>query len=322
MTHFGTTKAGQDVQALTISAGDLRVTLLTLGAILQDVRLSDVDHNLTLGSTNLADYEGPMHYHGALVGPLVNRLAGAETTIEGKSYTFDANQDGRHMLHSGRTGTQYAIWDVLDHGPAHVRFGVTLPDGLGGFPGNRRVEARFTVSAPATLQLEISGTTDQLTLMNFANHSYWNLDGTPNWAGHQMRVAADHMLPVGDGVIPTGEVRAVSGTGFDLRQWRTLTAGQPGIDHNFCLSDRLMPLRDVLWLRGTSDITMTYATNQPGVQIYDGGHSERPGGGLYEGFAIEAQGWPDAPNQAHFPSVSLAPDQTYAQVTQWRFSRG
>lgn len=322
MIHFGTTKSGKDVHAITISAGDLSVTLLTLGAILQDVRLAGVDHSLTLGSANLADYEGPMHYHGALVGPLVNRLNGARTMIGGKQFTLDANQDGQHMLHSGRTGTQYEIWEVRDSGPAHVLFGLTLPDGTGGFPGNRQVEARFSITAPATLDLKITGTTDELTLMNFANHSYWNLDGSPNWTGHQMRIAADHMLPVGQGMIPTGEVRAVDGTGFDLRDWTTLSAGQPGIDHNFCFSDRPMPLRDVLWLRGASGVGMTYATNQPGVQIYDGGHSERPGGGLYEGFAIEAQGWPDAPNHAHFPSVSLAPGQTYEQVTQWRFSRG
>ena len=55
MTHFGTTKKGEDVERVTITAGDLYVSILTFGAIVQDVRLSDVPRNLTLGSEALAD---------------------------------------------------------------------------------------------------------------------------------------------------------------------------------------------------------------------------------------------------------------------------
>lgn len=319
MTPFGTDAQGRQVHAITLASGDLTVRILTLGAILQDVRLKGVDRNLTLSSDNPADHTGSLLYFGALVGPLVNRLGGASAMIGENEVTFEANQNGQHMLHSASVGTYGHIWAVLDHGPKHATLTIDLPDGQGAFPGNRTVIAQFSVTG-ATLRMDLTGTTDQLTLMNFANHSYWNLDGSPTWEGHRLRIAANAYLPVDGGLIPTGEVRDVTGTGFDMRTGRILVPGDPSIDHNFCLSDSPEPLRDVLWLTGASGVSLTLATTEPGVQIYDGGHTSRPGKALHEGLAIEAQRWPDAPHHAHFPSVTLAPEQTYRQTTEWRFA--
>jgi aldose 1-epimerase len=38
--YFGTSKTGVDVEKLTISAGELSVSILTWGAVIQDVRVS------------------------------------------------------------------------------------------------------------------------------------------------------------------------------------------------------------------------------------------------------------------------------------------
>ena len=86
MTPFGTTKGGQEVHRLTLSAGDLTVRLLTYGAILQDVRLAGVPHSLTLGAGDLTSYETAMPYHGAIVGPIANRIGTARVTIDGFTY--------------------------------------------------------------------------------------------------------------------------------------------------------------------------------------------------------------------------------------------
>ncbi|MCC5975795.1 MAG: galactose mutarotase [Rubellimicrobium sp.] len=321
MTPFGTLPDGRTVDALTIAAGDLTVRLLTLGATLQDVRLKGTDRNLTLASDNPADYLGALLYFGALVGPVANRLTGASAVIDGKRHHFEANQDGKITLHSASTGTHAKLWDVADHGPDHATLTLTLPDGEGGFPGNRRITTRFTVTAPATLRMEVTGETDAPSLMNFANHAYWNLNGSPTWAGHSLRIAADRYTPVDDNLLPLGEARDVTGTPFDLRQGRVMIPGTgPDIAHNFCLSNTRQPLRDVLWLTGTSGVTMTLATTEPGVQVYDAARTARPGQATREGFAIEAQGWPDAPNQPGFPSIDLLPGQPVTQVTEWRFA--
>jgi aldose 1-epimerase len=321
ITTFGTTATGTEVKKITITRGDLTAAILTKGATLQSVRLAGVAHDLTLGSNNLADYEGKMRHHGSLVAPVVNRFNGARAPIGGKTFQFEANQAARHTLHFGANGTQHKVWTVADVSDSAVTLTVTLPAGEGNMPGRRPVSATFAITDDG-LQLDVTATTDALTLFNVANHSYWNLDGTDTWAGHQMQIAADHYLPVTPDFCPTGEIAAVDGTIFDLRQMRPIHPGTDNYDHNFCLADHTGPLRDVLWLKGASGVTMTIATTEAGVQVYDGRNGQRPGRSLYEGLAIEPQNWPDAPNHAGFPSIELRPGQAYHQTTRWRFAKG
>ncbi len=314
MTPFGTTKDGQPVHKYTIAAGDLRVTLLDLGAVLHEVRLSDVEHNLTISGGSVSDFEGDMCYHGPLIGPVVNRISGAQAAIGEQTYYFDANQDGKITLHSGRANTGAKLWTVADHSASHVTFALSLPNNEGGFPGNRDVTARFEVIPPATLQMTVSGKTDSETVMNFANHSYWNLDGSERFDGHSLKIAADAYLPTTPDSTPTGEIAVTDGTAVDFRTLQRLQGGSPPLDTNFCLSQDVQPLRDVLWLRGESGVGMTVATTAQGVQIYD----DRP---AYRGLAIEAQNWPDAPSHRQFPSITLKPGEAYSQTTQWRFDQ-
>jgi aldose 1-epimerase len=74
-------------------------------------------------------------------------------------------------------------------------------------------------------------------------------------------------------------------------------------------------------LTGKSGLSMILATTEPGLQIYDAEHSVRAGKARYEGIALEAQGWPDAPNHPNFPSIQITPEIPYAQTTEWRFTK-
>jgi aldose 1-epimerase len=320
VTGFGATAAGAAVNKITISDGVLTAAILTKGATLQSVRLAGVAHDLTLGSDHLSDYEGKMRHHGPLVAPVVNRLTGARAPIGGKTFQFEANQAARHTLHFGSLGTQHKIWEVAEVSDSAVTLALALPAGEGNLPGNREIRATFAVTARG-LQLDVVATTDALTLFNAANHSYWNLDGSPTWAGHSLQIAADHYLPVTPDFCPTGDIAAVAGSIFDLRGMRAIVPGVDAYDHNFCLSDGPRPLRDVLWLRGASGVSMTVATTEAGVQVYDGRNAQRPGRGPYEGLAIEPQNWPDAPNHEGFPSIELRPGQAYHQTTLWQFAK-
>ena len=321
IAEFGTSAAGEMVHKITIAQGDLTAAILTKGALLQSVRLQGVAHDLTLGSDRLADYEGKMRHHGPLVAPVVNRLSGARAPIGGKGFQFEANQTGRHTLHFGANGTQHRIWQIAEASESAVTLNLSLPAGEGNMPGNRAVRARFAITE-AGLQLDITASTDALTLFNAANHSYWNLDGSATWAGHALQIAADHYLPVTADFCPTGQVAPVDGTQFDLRRMRQIEPGVDVYDHNFCLSKGCQSLRDVLWLTGASGVAMTLATTECGVQVYDGRNAQRPGQALYEGLAIEPQSWPDAPNHAGFPAIELRAGEDYHQTSRWSFSQG
>lgn len=319
MILFGTTQDGQEVHKIPLLAGDLTVNLLTWGGVLQDVRLQGIDRSLTLGSDTLADYEGDMRHHGALIGPIANRISTARIRLDGMMYELERNQDGRIHLHSGAQATHLQVWQVASVTDNSATLTIDLPDGTCGLPGNRQISATYTVTAPATLTLEIAGTTDTNTCMNFANHSYWNLDGTTHYNGHQLQVNADRYLPCTSDHCPTAEIAYVAGTDMDFRQARPVSVGAPPFDNNFCLSDGTMPMRDVLKLTGKTGVQMTMGTTAPGLQIYDARDAKRRGGDTYEGLAIEAQGWPDAPNNPTFPSIIVTPETPYRQTTSWSF---
>ncbi len=216
-----------------------------------------------------------------------------------------------------------------DSSATRATFQLVLPDGAHGFPGNRTLTATYNVR-DTSLRLTLTATTDAPTLMNLANHSYWRLDDTPTVAGHTLKIAADRFLPATpEDVLPNGEIAQVAGTRFDYRQGRALNAGNDGLlDTNFCLSDTRQPLRPVAWLTGPSGLKMQMATTEPGLQVFDGhilNLPQYPGNdGLpyvaYAGVALEAQFWPDAPNNPAFPSIILRPGDDWEQVTTWSFS--
>ncbi|WP_193141797.1 aldose epimerase family protein [Meridianimarinicoccus sp. MJW13] len=327
---FGTLADGTDVQKVTLNDGTLSVAILTFGAIVQDVRLAGVPHSLTIGTEDMATYAGPMASAGGLIGPVVNRISDGSADLDGKTYRFERNQDGQHTCHAGAAGTHRKVWTLAERTDTHVELTLTLPDGEGGFPGTRTVTARYALTAPGTLEMQVTVTTDAATWINFANHSYWNLDGTDTYASHRLTIDAERYCVPGPGDLATGEVRSVAGTPYDFRQERTLAPGQDAkLDLNFCLAEARRTPRQVLTLTGASGVRMELETTEPGVQIYDAG-GIRTGGAVghhgkthaaYCALAIEAQGWPDAPSHAAFPSTVLRPGETYAQITRWRFAQ-
>lgn len=328
---FGKTSDGRAVEAITLHAGDLSATILTLGATLQNVRLTGVPHALTLGAQDVAAYEGPLTYFGALVGPVANRIANAQTTLNGETLTFGANE-GPTTLHGGPDGIHTEIWTVETVSESAATFTLDLPDGKGGFPGNRRLRATFSVDAPAHLRLVVEMESDAETLVNIANHSYWNLDGHATIESATLTVPADHFTPVDDALIPTG-VAEVAGTDFDFRKGRAMGPTQPRVDHNLCLTTGDVgdgrTLRHACTLTGENGVSLRIDSTEPGLQVYDAG--EQSSGefnglngvpyGNFCGVALEPQRWPDGPNQTGFPDCTLRAGETYRQETVWSFSK-
>ena len=73
---------------------------------------------------------------------------------------------------------------------------------------------------------------------------------------------------------------------------------------------------------------MEVFTDEPGAQLYIGNWLDgiRGKGGAvynpYQGFCIETQHFPDAPNQDSFPSTILRPGEIFKSETRYQFSSG
>nr|WP_275982272.1 aldose epimerase family protein [Frigidibacter sp. ROC022] len=317
---------GRTVEEITLSDGSLTARVLTLGAILRDVRLAGVAFPLTLGSEDLAAYEGPMAYHGAIVGPVANRIAGA--ALPGGARLV-ANQ-GPNTLHGGPKGMHGRLWSVTDRGRDFVTLRLDLPDGVEGWPGPQSHEATYRIAGPGALELVLCSRTDSPCPVGPAQHGYWRLGPGPDLTGHRLTIPAERWTEVDRALIPTGACPRVEGSVHDFRRGRVIgpEAGTR-YDHNYCLADSRRPRAFAARLEGPVGLTMTLSTTEPGLQVYDAaGADTAPFAGLdgqpygpFAGLALEPQFWPDFPHQPEFPQNVLTPGAVSRQETRWSFSR-
>ena len=221
-------------QTCTIGAGRITAALSPYGATLRALHLEGHKHSLVLGSDNPELYKGELRYAGAIIGPVANRINRGSFSLGGNEYSVDQNFLQKHCLHSGHRSTADRIWEVQELTPTSARFGLLLQALESGFPGPMWVTAEYRIRGNNQLELQIDVSSDELIASNWAHHSYFNLDGSNNLGNHQLRVLADAYLPVDDELIPTGEIRPVADSQFDLRQPRSLHQAQ--FDHNFCTS--------------------------------------------------------------------------------------
>lgn len=318
---------GAPVDRHVIKGGGLTASVLSYGAVLQDLRLEGHDKPLVLGFETFAPYLTDSPFFGAVAGRCANRIGGGRFVIDGETFQADQNFQGRHMLHGGGKGSGKVNWSFETVHQDSVTLRLEQADGDMGFPGNLVTLYHITCLPGGVLDFVIEATCDKATLCNFAHHSYWNLDGSDSTAAHLLQLDAARVTVVDDDYIPTGEARDVTGSRFDFRTERKIS-DDTLIDHNLCLSDSVQPLRRIGHLRSkVSGITMEMRSTEPGVQVYDGFKIDvGPPGlvgrkyGANSGIALEPQNWPDAINHSTFPEVVLRPGQTYRQHTQFAFS--
>ncbi len=176
------------------------------------------------------------------------------------------------------------------------------------------------------LQITYEAVTDAPTVVNLANHGYWNLDGSPTVDGHYLALAADQVLPVDDSGIPSGSLQPVEGSPFDLRTRNRLgpamVAHPPGFDHCFAVKGQMGVLRSAAVLDApASGRWMSVRTDQPGIQLYTGNHLGNPFR-VHGSVSLETQRFPDTPNRPHLGSALLVPGERYASLTELRFGVG
>ncbi|MDP9066266.1 MAG: galactose mutarotase [Pseudomonadota bacterium] len=348
--------AGVLTQAYGSMAEGGRATLYTLtndaggsigitdyGAIIVSIGVPDRrgrPADVVLGYDSLTGYFANKPYFGAVIGRYANRIDQARFMLDGEVHRLSAN-DGGNTLHGGLIGFDKKLWQGIAFERTDVR-GVELThrsaNGDQGFPGNLEVRVIYTLLDHNELNIEYHAICDQPTVINLTQHSYFNLnpDGCADILDHEIFIAADCYTPVGATLIPTGEMAAVAGTPFDFRvpcrvgariadDHTQLSFGQ-GYDHNYVLnSGRTGPAARVR--EPQSGRVLEMRTTEPGVQFYSGNHLDGSIAGKRghyyarrSGLALEAQHFPDSPNQPRFPSTILRPGGRFFSRTAYLFS--
>jgi aldose 1-epimerase len=292
--------------------------------------------DVVCGFSTIDDYLNTRQNFGAIVGRYIGRIAKATFTLDSVIYHLEANS-GEDSMHGGTSSIAYKIWEAEQPDESTLNLSYLSIDGENGFPGNLTVKVTYRVTDNNELDINYEAEADQPTIVNLANHSFFNISGDLNSSveSQLLYINADSYTPIDSMKRATGEIFPVAGTIFDFTTQRLMgerinedsLKATGGYDHNWVLSSN----GDVekLAARVTdkqSGRTLEVYTTEPGIQIYTGNQLNKAIVGKNSiayskrsAICLETQHFPDSPNKTNFPSPVLRPGETYHSRCIYRF---
>lgn len=338
---FGTTEQGEEATLYILeNRNHTTIKVTDFGATLVAFLFKDkngVERDVVLGYDNVEEYQKNCCYFGATIGRNGNRIEHGEFVINGKKWKLEKDSNGNN-LHSGKNGFSRVMWEVKEVTDSSITFSHFSTQEEQGFPGNLNAEVTYTITDEDAVEISYTGKADADTIMNFTNHSYFNLSGHDGGSveEQELQILAESYTPIKDARnIPTGEIASVAGTPMDFRTMKPL--GQDinedfeqlnftgGYDHNYVLSETPgeMKVMANAYCKETG-IAMEASTDCCGVQLYSanfgGGHKGKAGVTYKQrcGFCLESQFYPNAINQKNFASPVVKSGDVYHSKTAYR----
>ncbi|RBP96706.1 aldose 1-epimerase [Cytobacillus firmus] len=330
---------GHKIKSYTISNDHgMKVSCIEYGGIITGISVPDSKgniENVVMGFDTLEEYINHSPFFGAIIGRVAGRIAGSAFTLDGTAYQLQKN-DGEHHLHGGAGGFHHVIWDSdAEKGmnEANIRFSYVSPDGEGGYPGTLEVTVNYTLNNENELVISYEAISDEKTIINLTNHTYFNLSGDlkRDILEHEVTMQSDQFLELDETLIPTGEFIHVENTPFDFRAGKKIKEGVKsvhhqnilaggGYDHPFLLNTGEMTVVD-----SASGRKLTVETDRPSVVLYTanmlgndfqikGVQSKR-----HLGLCLETQCPPDAIHHENFPSIVLEKNEVFKTKTSFKF---
>lgn len=335
---------------LTTSKGASLSVTNVAGAV-TDIRMPDKKGNIAsvaLGFSDAKQYQKNPGYLGALIGPVGNRVKGAQFDFNGRHYAFTPNE-GETLLHSGDFGFHTRVWDAsleCDGSAGRIILTQRFEEKDTGFPGNLDAKVTYTLNELNEVRIDYEIASDAPTFVSPTNHTYFNLGAAegrrlPKVDRMKAKVFAERFTAIDEHSIPVG-ARKVEGTPLDLREWTRLgdrmnaadeqIRNGTGIDHNFILSSD----KDLTGLRPAAEVfdpvtgrAMRVYTDMPSVQLYTGNFLSRRDGvkgvsyGKRRALCLETQCAPDSihhPDEAGYDIAAVDAEHPFRSSTVYAFS--
>lgn len=346
MTHpfvseFGSLPSGQIVHSITLRNHAVSCEVITFGATLRTLYVSDRDGkptDIVLGYDSLDQYLREDGYLGATIGRVANRIAGGNFQLNGTTYSLPLN-DGNNHHHGGPVGFSHRVWNIEQVTSDSVILSLRSENGDQGYPGSMKVTAEYTLRDNA-LVVRHTAISDADTLCSLTNHSYFNLSGhdTGSILDQNILLFAHEYTPSNAEGIPYGTIEPVENTPMDLRELlpigthihdhfqQLIQAG--GYDHNYVVNGPAGSLRSAaMALSNLTGITMQVETTMPGIHFYTANYIGKglTGKGLCKygprhAFCLETQYFPDSIHHPAFPSPVLNAGKKYDHTTVFTFT--
>ncbi len=327
---FGLTRDGEKVQLYTLrNKNGLIAKITNYGGILTSftLPLPNEEREIVLGFDSLEEYTSEEYlknypYFGALIGRFGNRINKGLVSLDEKEIQLACNH-GMHHLHGGNIGFDRKVWKAEVINNEDLKLSYLSPDGEENFPGNLSTEVIYKLTDDNELQIHYKATTDKTTPINLTQHSYFNLSNNfESILKHKLQVNTAYILETNDFLIPSGKLYDIRKTLFDFQTKKSIDRDIEDIenyDDCFAFGESTESPRKVAELsdkEGT--VTMEVATTFPGLQVYTGKYIKAGKFGTFSGVALEAQGYPDAPNHKNFKHGWLKPGEVYQHQTNYK----
>lgn len=334
----------ENIQIYTLKGGNVEMVVTNFGARVMKLFVADRDGkmaDIVLGYNTIEEYldNKGERFLGAVCGRFANRIALGKFTIDDVEYNVPINNNGQ-SLHGGLKGIDSVVWDIVKATDSRIDFRYVSPDGEEGYPGEMTIDMSYELTSDNEYVIEYKATTTKKTHINLTHHSFFNLRGEGNGDvnGHTMMINGDQFIPIDNVSIPTGDIDDVEGTPFDFREAKLI--GQDlgvantqldmgaGYDHCWVLNGEQGEMKlAAITVDPESGRRMSVYTDQKGIQFYggnffDGKTVSKDGKSSYGyrgSLALETQLFPDSPNQPHFPSTILEPEEVYTHTCIYKF---
>jgi aldose 1-epimerase len=331
---------GVDLFTLTNAKG-MEAKITNYGGVITAIRVPGKDGtkaNVVQGFESLSDYTGVDYKgrYGALIGRFANRIKDNTFTINRTVYRI--SRDAYVLKEANNKPYDERVWDARTNDGEEPQLILSLLDrnGTMGFPGTLRVTVTYTLTRNNILRIAYRAISDKDTIISLTNHAYFNMAGDGPVLDQLLTVNANAITAVDDKNVPTGVLQPVAGTAFDFRKATPIGAhiNDPdpviqrakGFDQNYAINGAPGSLRLAARLHDPkSGRVLEEWTTQAGLQVYSANYLPPPvalakGYQIHSAVALEAQGFPNAPNIPSFPSTLLKRDDQYTEVTEYRFS--
>ena len=331
---FGQTSDNETIKEYEIKDDGSSLRVMDYGAAITSICVPDRNNKLTeitLGFDTFQGYEESGSFIGATCGRYGNRIGNSCFELNGKRYSLYPN-NGPHSLHGGKVGFNRKKWEsyVEDNRVVMKYESVDMEE---GYPGTLTVKAVFGF-VNHELSLDYSVISDQDTVANIINHTYFNLNGhsSGDVLGHEVMLNADYYCQNDEYGMAIGEPVPVEGTPFDFRDWNTIGKRindceqlllVKGYDHNYCVNKSKDNF--VAAAKAPSGISLKVYSDLPGLQFYSGNNMVKEygrGGHIYymrSGVCFETQEYPNAINNPSFPSPVIKKGECKSFNTKYVF---
>ncbi len=278
----------------------LKVEVSELGATLVKFIDKKTGQDIVLGYDDDNAYLRNAFNLGASIGRNANRIKNASFVLNGKQIQLTVNDHGNQLHGGGKEGFAFKHWDLVAKSDDEVVLSYLSKDGEQGFPGNLSAQIRYKLDNN-TLLWEYSGETDEDTLFNMTNHTYFNL-GDKTILDEYLHINTDKYSPTDEVALTLDEVRDVKDTPYDFTKFTRVGDNLSkigNIDNNYVweeMGDKLMAelKNDRLKLSVYSDLPDMHLFTASSLNT-DTGKEGVPYGN-YGGLALECQFYPNGIN--------------------------